>query len=126
MRKKLLLSFCAVVFASFTLIAQNITVTGKVTDALTGAPLSGVTISLNAKGLGVTKADGTYSVVVPPSAKKLTISYGMDKYHFLIYQHIYFQLDCYLNLINFVKNLVININLILMYLVYIQNSKKNI
>lgn len=75
MRKKLLLSFCAVVFASFTLIAQNITVTGKVTDALTGAPLSGVTISLNAKGLGVTKADGTYSVVVPPSAKKLTISY---------------------------------------------------
>jgi TonB-linked SusC/RagA family outer membrane protein len=75
MRKKLLLSFCAVVFASLTLIAQNITVTGKVTDALTGAPLSGVTISLNAKGLGVTKADGTYSVVVPPSAKKLTISY---------------------------------------------------
>jgi TonB-linked SusC/RagA family outer membrane protein len=75
MRQKLLLSFCAVVFASFTLIAQNITVTGKVTDALTGAPLSGVTISLNAKGLGVTKADGTYSVVVPPSAKKLTISY---------------------------------------------------
>ena len=75
MRKKLLLSFCAVLFASFTLIAQNITVTGKVTDALTGAPLSGVTISLNAKGLGVTKADGTYSVVVPPSAKKLTISY---------------------------------------------------
>jgi TonB-linked SusC/RagA family outer membrane protein len=79
MRKKLLLSFCAVLFASFTLIAQNITVTGKVTDALTGAPLSGVTISLNAKGLGVTKADGTYSVVVPPSAKKLTISYvGYD------------------------------------------------
>ena len=75
MRKKLLLSFCAIVFASFTLIAQNITVTGKVTDALTGAPLSGVTISLNAKGLGVTKADGTYSVVVPPSAKKLTLSY---------------------------------------------------
>jgi TonB-linked SusC/RagA family outer membrane protein len=79
MRKKLLLSFCAVVFASLTLIAQNITVTGKVTDALTGAPLSGVTISLNAKGLGVTKADGTYSVVVPPSAKKLTLSYvGYD------------------------------------------------
>jgi len=79
MRKKLLLSFCAIVLASLTLLAQNTTVTGKVTDAQTGAPLSGVTISLNAKGLGVTKADGTYSVAVPPSAKKLTLSYvGYD------------------------------------------------
>ena len=79
MRKKLLLSFCAMVFASLTLLAQNTTVTGKVTDSQTGTPLSGVTISLNGKGLGVTKADGTYSVVVPSSAKKLTLSYvGFD------------------------------------------------
>ena len=69
MRKKLLLSFCAILFASFSLLAQNTTVTGKVTDAQTGEPLSGVTISLNGKGLGVTKADGTYSLVVPSSAK---------------------------------------------------------
>ena len=73
MRKKLLLSFCAMVLASLTLFAQNTTVTGKVTDAQTGAPLSGVTISLNGKGLGVTKADGTYAIVVPSSAKKLTL-----------------------------------------------------
>jgi TonB-linked SusC/RagA family outer membrane protein len=79
MRKRLLLSFCAIVFASLTLLAQNTTVTGKVTDAQTGAPLSGVTVSLNGKGLGVTKADGTYSVVVPSTAKKLTLSYvGFD------------------------------------------------
>jgi hypothetical protein len=54
MRKKLLLSFCALLFASLTLLAQNTTVTGKVTDAQTGAPLSGVTLSLNGKGIGVT------------------------------------------------------------------------
>ena len=79
MRKKLLLSFCALLFASLTLLAQNTTVTGKVTDAQTGAPLSGVTLSLNGKGIGVTKADGTYSVVVPNNAKKLTLSYvGFD------------------------------------------------
>ena len=67
------------VLASLTLFAQNTTVTGKVTDAQTGAPLSGVTISLNGKGLGVTKADGTYAIVVPSSAKKLTLSYvGFD------------------------------------------------
>ncbi|MEI6266185.1 MAG: TonB-dependent receptor [Sphingobacteriia bacterium] len=79
MRKKLLLSFCAFLLASLTLLAQNTTVTGKVTDAQTGAPLPGVTISLNGKGLGVTKADGTYSVAVPSTAKKLTLSYvGFD------------------------------------------------
>lgn len=79
MRKKLLLSFYAILFASLTLLAQNTTVTGKVTDVQTGTPLSGVTISLNGKGLGVTKADGTYSVVVPSTAKKLTLSYvGFD------------------------------------------------
>lgn len=74
MRKKLFFSFCALLFASFTLLAQNTTVTGKVTD-VQNAPLSGVSISLNGKGLGVTKADGTYSVVVPSTAKKLTLSF---------------------------------------------------
>ncbi len=78
MRKKLLTGFCAILFTSLTLFAQNTTVTGKVTDAQ-NAPLSGVTISLNGKGFGVTKADGTYSVVVPSTAKRLTLSYvGFD------------------------------------------------
>ena len=79
MRKRILLSFCAIFLATFSLFAQNTTVTGKVTDAQTGEPLSGVTISLNGKGLGLTKADGTYSVVVPATAKKLTVSFvGFD------------------------------------------------
>jgi hypothetical protein len=74
MRRRILLSFCAILFASITLLAQNTTVTGKVTDAQTGEPLSGVTISLNGKGLGLTKADGTYSVVVLEKTLKLTPS----------------------------------------------------
>ncbi|TAH06670.1 MAG: SusC/RagA family TonB-linked outer membrane protein [Sphingobacteriia bacterium] len=79
MRKKLLFSFCAFVFACFTLTAQNITVTGKVTEGVNKNPLPGASISLNGKVLGLSKPDGMFTVSVPAGTKKLAISYiGMD------------------------------------------------
>jgi len=79
MRKKLLISFCAWLFASTVMFAQNKTVTGKVTDVQNGIALSGVTLSINGKALGVTNADGTFSISVPNAAKKIVASYvGYD------------------------------------------------
>jgi len=79
MRKKLLISFCAWLFASSVMFAQNKTVTGKVTDVQNGIALSGVTLSLNGKALGVTDADGTFSISVPNAAKRVVASYvGYD------------------------------------------------
>jgi TonB-linked SusC/RagA family outer membrane protein len=85
MRKKLLFSFCAWLFAATVIFAQNRTVTGKVTDVQNGTPLSGVTLSLNGKALGVTKPDGTFSISVPTSAKTITASYvGFDDTEFSV------------------------------------------
>lgn len=75
MRKKLLISFCAWLFASITLLAQNRTVTGKVTDSQSGAPLSGVTISVNGKAIGTTDAEGFFTLSIPAATKKLSVSY---------------------------------------------------
>lgn len=75
MRKKLLFSFCAWLFASVTLLAQNRTVTGKVTDSQSGAPLSGVTISANSKAIGITDVSGSFTVTIPTATKKLSVSY---------------------------------------------------
>lgn len=75
MRKKLLTSFCAWLFTSAVLFAQTKTVTGKVTDVQNGTPLSGVTLSSNGKALGVTNADGSFSVTIPTAAKKIAASY---------------------------------------------------
>ncbi|MDD2793867.1 MAG: TonB-dependent receptor [Sediminibacterium sp.] len=75
MRKKLLISFCAWLFASITLLAQNRTVTGKVTDSQSGAPLSGVTISVNGKAIGTTDADGFFTLSIPAATKKFSVSY---------------------------------------------------
>ncbi|MFZ2784441.1 MAG: TonB-dependent receptor [Sediminibacterium sp.] len=75
MRKKLLISFCAWLFASITLLAQNRTVTGKVTDSQSGAPLSGVTISVNGKAIGITDAGGSFTISFPAATKKLSVSY---------------------------------------------------
>lgn len=79
MRKKMLSGVLALFFASFTLLAQNSTLTGKITDLSTGLPLSGVTISYNGKALGTTAPDGTYKINLPAGAKKLGLSYvGYD------------------------------------------------
>ena len=55
--------------------AQTKTVTGRVTDAKDGSPVSGA--SVVAKGTntgGTTNADGSFSVSVPANAKTLVIT----------------------------------------------------
>lgn len=79
MRKKLLMSFCAFIFALVGIYAQNSTVSGKITDAQSGSPLSGVTFYLNGKAIGVSNQEGNFSFSIPATAKRLTASYvGYD------------------------------------------------
>ncbi len=55
--------------------AQQNTITGKITDAATGSPLEGVTVTVKATGAGTATAkDGTFSIKATP-ADKLLVSY---------------------------------------------------
>ena len=75
MRKKLLLSGLLLIFCFFQSIAQQRTVTGKVT-ATDGTPLAGATVLVVGQKSGVsTLPDGTFSIDVPQNAKQLQISY---------------------------------------------------
>jgi TonB-linked SusC/RagA family outer membrane protein len=60
--------------------AQNITITGKVTNAEDGAPLPGVNVLLKGTTIGtITGSDGSYSLSVPNDAQILQFSFvGMD------------------------------------------------
>ncbi len=74
MRKKLLvaLCMCAIVVAGY---AQT-TVSGKITDAATGAPLGGVTVK--GKGSPITTlsdGEGKYSIRVPSNTRTLVFSF---------------------------------------------------
>jgi TonB-linked SusC/RagA family outer membrane protein len=72
MRKLLLL--LGVVWLSIQVNAQQKTITGTVTDAA-GKPIGGATVLVKGASIGTTtKADGTYSINVPPTAKTLVIS----------------------------------------------------
>ncbi len=73
MRKLLSLLLCFILTAS-QLMAQNRTVTGKVTDDK-GDPVSNATILIKGFKTGTsTAADGTFSLSVPASAKTLVVS----------------------------------------------------
>jgi iron complex outermembrane receptor protein len=75
MRKKLLLSGLLLVFCFFQSMAQQRTVTGKVT-ATDGTPLAGATVLVVGQKSGVsTLPDGTFSIDVAQNAKQLQISY---------------------------------------------------
>lgn len=72
MRKLLLLIFTCI--ASFSLFAQNRTITGKVADE-NGNPLASVTVKVPSTNFFViTKADGTFSLLVPANAGQLELS----------------------------------------------------
>jgi len=50
-------------------VAQNIRVTGKVTDAVSGEPLAGVTVMVEGTTTGeMTLSDGTYEIVASADA----------------------------------------------------------
>ncbi|MFL9482223.1 SusC/RagA family TonB-linked outer membrane protein [Chitinophagaceae bacterium LWZ2-11] len=73
MRKQLTLLLCFCLALS-QLMAQNRTVTGKVVDEK-GTPLAGVTISAkSAKKTTASQNDGTFSISLPTSVKRLSFS----------------------------------------------------
>ncbi|MGZ3923435.1 MAG: SusC/RagA family TonB-linked outer membrane protein [Flavisolibacter sp.] len=73
----LLLSFIAILF-SFQSFAQNVTVTGKVTNRVNGEVLSGATVSLKGGQMAtITDANGTFSLVVPSGSVLLVTYSGM-------------------------------------------------
>jgi TonB-linked SusC/RagA family outer membrane protein len=75
MRKKLLLGGLFMFFCFFEGMAQQRTVTGKVTGA-DGTPLTGATVLVVGNKTGVsTAADGSFSIQVPQNAKQLQVSY---------------------------------------------------
>lgn len=66
----------AVLFiASVSLLAQDKTVTGKVTDDKDGTPLAGVSVIVKSTSIGtVTAADGTFSLSIPSNARVIVFS----------------------------------------------------
>lgn len=60
---KILLFLCLFMVTGWQLYAQNLTITGKVTDAVTGEDLPGVSVILKGTTKGtVTSVDGTYTI----------------------------------------------------------------
>src|SRR5450432_3942604 len=75
MRKKILLSGLFLIFCFLQSIAQQKTISGKVTDASTGQPLAGSTISVRgSKEATQTNSDGSFTISVPNSATRLIVS----------------------------------------------------
>lgn len=72
MRKKTLLSSLAIIFCFLQTIAQEKIVSGKVTDASTGKPLVGTTVTVKGtRSATQTNNEGSFSISVPNSAKAL-------------------------------------------------------
>lgn len=75
MRKLLLIMLGMLLFCA-QLLAQNRTITGKVTDEK-GQPLANVSVQIKGTAIGtVTREDGTYSLSVPPNSKTLIFSFA--------------------------------------------------
>ena len=73
---KLLLSLVLLVLIPALSYSQNKTITGKVTDSKDNAPLADATVSASGKSASTkTGPDGSYSLTVPESVKRLNISY---------------------------------------------------
>ena len=76
--KKFCISFVAILLLTGVnlLCAQTVSISGNVTNAEDGFPLSGVSVYVKGTTIGVpTDSLGNYSLAVPSSAKKLVFSY---------------------------------------------------
>lgn len=72
----LLLSFIAILF-SFQSFAQNITVTGKVTNRTNGEVLPGATVSVKGSQIAtITDANGSFNLNVPRTGAVLVVTYS--------------------------------------------------
>lgn len=76
MRKIRCLSVALLLLLSTAVLAQNKTITGKVTNATTGEPLSGVTVTGTDKrpASTTTDAEGKYSLTINPNVKTIIVS----------------------------------------------------
>jgi TonB-dependent starch-binding outer membrane protein SusC len=76
MRKIRCLSVALLLLLSIAVLAQNKTITGKITNATTGEPLSGVTIAGTDKrpASTTTDAEGKYSLTVNSGVKTIIVS----------------------------------------------------
>jgi TonB-linked SusC/RagA family outer membrane protein len=75
MRKKILLSGLLMLFCYLQSIAQQRAVTGKITDASTGQPVVGATISISGtKVATTTNTDGNFTISVTKPNSRLVIS----------------------------------------------------
>lgn len=74
MRKLVTMVLCLLLLC-VQLMAQNRTVTGKVTDEKDGTPITGVSVTVQGVTGTVTGSDGTFRIVVPASAKNIEFSY---------------------------------------------------
>jgi len=74
--KKFKCLFLLLFLTGSVVMAQKVTITGKVTNGATNEPLSGVNILADKQKGGVTtKSDGTYSISVDKKASALIFSY---------------------------------------------------
>src|SRR4051812_42663996 len=72
--RKLILLILYVLFSTAELMAQNRTVTGKVTDA-GGIPMSGISVTVKGTTIGTsTGIDGSFSISIPPNNNTLVFS----------------------------------------------------
>lgn len=66
--------------ASVTLVKQEATISGTVTDSVSGAPLKGVTVSVDGTEIStVTDAEGKYTLTVG-TAENITLKFVLDNY----------------------------------------------
>jgi TonB-linked SusC/RagA family outer membrane protein len=73
---RLLLFMMPLLLSTLLVSAQKTSITGKVVDKATGAPLEGVSITIpNSKKGTTTKGDGTFSFTVNGPEKNVTFSY---------------------------------------------------
>ncbi|MDZ7898376.1 MAG: TonB-dependent receptor plug domain-containing protein [Arcicella sp.] len=80
MRKKLLMSFVFVLALIFSGVAQDRTISGKVTSSEDGSPLPGVSVGVKGSTKGtVTGADGTYKIGVSGSPTLIFSFVGFKK-----------------------------------------------
>src|SRR5690606_26921439 len=74
--KKIIFMCCALLCFGFAAMAQTKTITGKVTNLLTGEAMQGVNILADKqKGGVVTDAEGNYSIKVTGKSSTLVFSY---------------------------------------------------
>lgn len=81
MSKKITLIFfiCCLLISPVVLLAQEITVTGKVTSKADGQPLAGVTVTLEGTNRAtITNATGTFSILAPTGGKLVFAMLGMQ------------------------------------------------